>query len=108
MRRFRNNKPNYVIFTLSRDISEILLKCPFVHKVSKVLYHNSNSGGIGVAFGKVSFVLKETGHINGWQLVPGTKTCSQHVALLREASFFCKGQIRRHVFSPVTNAAPID
>ena len=28
MRRFRNNKPYYVIFTLSRDISEILLKCP--------------------------------------------------------------------------------
>ena len=28
MRRFRNNKPNYVIFALSRDISEILLKCP--------------------------------------------------------------------------------
>ena len=27
MRRFRNNKPYYVIFTLSRDISEILLKC---------------------------------------------------------------------------------
>ena len=43
MRRFRNNKPNYVIFTLSRDISEILLKCPFVHKMSKVLYHNSNN-----------------------------------------------------------------
>ena len=42
MRRFRNNKPYYVIFTLSRDISEILLKCPFVHKMSKVLYHNSN------------------------------------------------------------------
>ena len=43
MRRFRNKKPNYVIFTLSRDISEILLKCPFVHKMSKVLYHNSNN-----------------------------------------------------------------
>ena len=28
MRRFPNNKPYYVIFTLSRDISEILLKCP--------------------------------------------------------------------------------
>ena len=28
MRRFRNNKPYYVIFTLSWDISEILLKCP--------------------------------------------------------------------------------
>ena len=28
MRRFQNNKPNYVIFTLSRDISKILLKCP--------------------------------------------------------------------------------
>ena len=28
MRRFWNNKPNYIIFTLSWDISEILLKCP--------------------------------------------------------------------------------
>ena len=28
MRRFRNNKPNYVISILSQDISEILLKCP--------------------------------------------------------------------------------
>ena len=40
--KIRNNKPNYVIFTLSWDISEILLKCLFVHKMSKVLYHNSN------------------------------------------------------------------
>ena len=28
MRRFRNNKPYYIIFTLSQDISKILLKCP--------------------------------------------------------------------------------
>ena len=37
-----DEEPNYVISTLSQDISEMLLKCPFVHKMSKVLYYNSN------------------------------------------------------------------
>ena len=34
LRRFWIIKPNYVKRTLSKDISEILLKCPFIRKVS--------------------------------------------------------------------------
>ena len=46
MRKFWIIKPNYVKCTLSKDISEILLKCPFIHKVSISVISQSNKRGI--------------------------------------------------------------
>ena len=48
MRRFQNNKPNYVIFTLSQDISEILLKCPKYYIT--ILIFTSSDDWIAITF----------------------------------------------------------
>ena len=66
MRRFQNNKPNYIITILSQDISEILLKCPFVNKMSKVLYHNSNKYGIYVKIFEPIDIIKDFLDMKAW------------------------------------------